>query len=144
MVRESTKNKVRGPQTKFGVVTNYSVGDFLIRVKNAAIAKNKELVVRSNKEIVGIAKALKKMGYLAEISESKEGLGVSLSFKDKKPIVMDIKLVSKPGRRIYMKVTEIEKRRGPSQFIISTPKGILSSKEAIKARTGGEVLAEVW
>ena len=43
-----------------------------------------------------------------------------------------------------MKVAEMEAKRGPSVYILSTPKGIVSSKEAIKSRVGGEVLAEIW
>lgn len=125
-------------------MTNYSVGDFLIRVKNAAIARNKKLEVRGTNEILAVAKCLKKMGLLDDFTDKKGNVELSLTFKDKKPLLMDIKLVSKPGRRIYMKLAEIEKKRGPSSFIVSSPKGIVSSREAIKLRTGGEVLAEIW
>ena len=126
------------------MVTNYSVGDFLIRVKNAAIAKNKEAVVSKNNEIEAIAKCLKKMGYLDDVASEKGILKVQLSFRDKRPVITDIKLVSKPGRRVYMKVAELLSKRGPSFYIISTPKGIVSSKEAKKLGVGGEVLAEIW
>ncbi len=56
---------------------------------------------------------------------------------------MDIKLISKPGLRIYKSVDELEKIKRPTIFLVSTPKGILSSKKAIKQRIGGEILAEI-
>ncbi|KKQ92048.1 MAG: ribosomal protein S8, small subunit ribosomal protein S8 [Microgenomates group bacterium GW2011_GWC1_39_7b] len=125
-------------------ITNYSVGDFLIKVKNAAMAKNKKIEVYGNRKIVAIAEALKKLGYLDEVKKDKQALSISLAFKNKKPLLIDLRLVSKPGLRIYLGVDEIASKKGPSTFIISTPKGILSSRESIKTRTGGEVIAEIW
>ena len=62
---------------------------------------------------------------------------------NKKPILSDLKIVSKPGLRVYIEVRDLEKRRKPSIYLISTSKGILSSREAIKQRVGGEIIAEV-
>lgn len=117
----------------------YRLGDFLIQVKNAAMAKNKEVSMPSNKKIVAVAEALKRLGYLEKVVKE----SVSLSFKDKKPVLMDLKLVSKPGRRIYIGTRELDKRRSPSILLISTHAGIISSKEAVKSRMGGEVIAEL-
>ncbi len=125
-------------------MTNYPVGDFLIRVKNAALARKRDVVVMNTKLINEVAKVLKKEGFLDEIRESKGELLASLVFRKKEPILLGIKLVSKPGLRIYMGVDELKMRRGPSVFIISTPKGVMSSDEAKKKRLGGEVIAEVW
>jgi len=125
-------------------VTNYSVGDFLIRIKNGAMAKNKEVTVKSNNQIVAIADALVKMGFLDQVKKEKEYLTVALKFKNKKPRIMDIKLISKPGLRIYMSVDELEKKKSPSVLLVSTPKGVISSLKAIKERVGGEVIAEIW
>jgi small subunit ribosomal protein S8 len=124
--------------------TNYSVGDFLIRIKNAARAKNKNVSITSDKQVVAIAETLKKLGFLDEVKKDKGSLNVSLTFKDKKPLLMDLRLVSKPGLRIYQDVSEIGKKRGPSIFLITTPKGVISSRAAIKERVGGEVIAEIW
>lgn len=123
---------------------NYSIGDFLIKVKNASMAKNKELTVPSNKQIEAIAVALKKLGYLDQVKKEKDTISLSLTFKNKRPLLTDLKLLSKPGIRIYMGVSEIEKRKGPSTYLISSPTGIISSREAIKTRVGGEVIAEIW
>jgi small subunit ribosomal protein S8 len=124
--------------------SNYSVGDFLVRVKNAAMAGNKTVSYKAQKQIVAVAAALKKSGFLDEVKNEKGILRVSLTFKNKKAVMTDLKLVTKPGLRVYMGVAEIEKRRGPRIYIITTPKGIISSREAIKIRTGGEVIAEIW
>lgn len=115
------------------------VSDFLIRIKNAVLARNKEVSIVSNKQVRAVANALKKLGFLDKVEADK----VTLSFKDKKPVMMNLKLVSKPGLRVYMDTKTLEKRRSPSILLLSTPKGILSSKEALKARVGGEVLAEI-
>jgi small subunit ribosomal protein S8 len=127
-------------------MTNYSIGDFLIRVKNAALAGRKEVIVPMTKISLSAAKVLKKLGYLSEVStsESKKEIVCSFAFKRKKPVLMGLKLISKPGLRIYMGIKEIENRKKPSTLILTTPKGVISSLEAKKERIGGEVIAEVW
>lgn len=123
--------------------TNYPVGEFLISLKNASMAKNKHVTILANKEIVAIAEELKKLGFLDEVKKDKNMLNVSLAFRFKKPVLLGLKLVSKPGLRIYMGIDEIEKKKGPSTYLISSPKGIISTKEAVKNRMGGEVIAEI-
>lgn len=113
--------------------------DFLIRIKNAALARKKEVKLPAGKKVRAVAEVLKRLGYLEEIGEEK----VVLSYKNKKPVLLDLKLVSKPGLRIYLGVSEMEKVKGPFLYLLSTPKGILSSKEAIKQRVGGEVIAKL-
>jgi len=122
---------------------NYPLGDFLIRLKNAAMAKNKSFEARPTKLITATAEALKKAGFLSEIKKSKEKTEFVLAFKHKRPVITDLKLVSKPGLRIYTDIWTLGKRKKPSMLFISTPKGVLSSKEAIKQNTGGEVLVEI-
>jgi len=126
------------------IFSNYSVGDFLIRIKNAAMAGNKSIEYRAEKQIVAIADALKKLGFLDTVKKEKGILSATLAFKNKKPVIMNIKLISKPGLRIYMGADEIDKKKGPSTYLITSPRGIISSKDAVKARIGGEVIAEIW
>ena len=123
---------------------NFPVGDFLTRVKNAAMAGNKKVRMPYTKQVVAIAATLKKSGFLDEVKNENGTIEVSMTFKDKRPLLMDIKLISKPGRRIYMEVSEIGNKRGPSSYLISTPKGVLMSKDAIKQNMGGEIIAEIW
>ncbi len=124
--------------------TNYQVGDFLITLKNAAMARNKTIEVARSKKISALAEALKKMGFLSEVKKEKDSIKISLAYKSKSPLLQNVKLVSKPGLRVYYSVDQIEAKKGPSTLVISTPKGILSAKEALKTRNGGEVIAEIW
>lgn len=124
-------------------VGNYPVGDFLIRIKNAGLARRKIVEFPPYKFVVSVAKTLQKEGYLREVKVDNDVLKASLAYKKKEPLITDVKLVSKPGLRIYMKADELEKIKSPYIFIVSTPKGIISSKEAIKKRMGGEIIAEV-
>jgi small subunit ribosomal protein S8 len=124
-------------------VGNYPVGDFLMRIKNASMAKKKSVEFPSTKFVAAVAKALVKEGYLEAIEQKERILAATLSFRKKEPMVSDIKLISKPGLRIYKKLKDLEAKRGPSIFILSTPKGIMSSKEAVKKSLGGEVIAEI-
>jgi len=123
--------------------TNYPVGDFLIKLKNASMAGNKEVKVVTSNKILAIAEALKKLGFLDSVKKEKDEITVGLTFKNKKPLLMDVKLVSKPGLRIYMGVDEIDKKKGPSIFLLTSPNGIISSLQAVKMNQGGEVIAEL-
>lgn len=134
------KTKNRKIKTTVG---NYPVGDFLIRIKNASLAGRKTVNFPSNKFVISVAKTLMKEGYLREVRVTQESLKVILSYKKKEPIITDIKIVSTPGLRVYMKVEELQKIKSPSIFILSTPEGIMSSKEAIKKKQGGEVIAKI-
>jgi len=125
-------------------MTNYPIGDFLIRIGNAAMAGKKEVEVPATKLISETAKALKKAGYLNEVTEKKGVLVASLAMRRKSPVLMKLKLISRPGLRIYLGIDDIEKKRGPSRFLISTPQGMMMSPEAIKKRVGGEVVAEIF
>lgn len=116
----------------------------MIRLKNAALAGNKEFEIDKTQLIKSACSALEKMGFLENFKEKDGRLRVSLSFKNKKPVILGLKLVSKPGLRIYKGADELAKIRKPSILLISTPKGLLSSYEAIKQRVGGEVIAEIW
>lgn len=124
-------------------VTTYPVGDFLIRVKNSAMAGNKQFNVPSTKIIIEIAKTMKKMGYLAEVVKDDDRLHISLAYFNKKTVLMDLKLISRPGYRRYVSVGELESFKGPEKYILSTPKGVMSSSEAIKNRTGGELIVKI-
>ena len=124
-------------------MTNYPVGDFLIRLGNAALAGKREVTMTSTKLIKNVAIALKKAGYLAEVEDKKGTLTAALAIKRKKPVIMRLKLISRPGLRIYRGADEIGNKKGPSRLLISTPKGIMMSDAAIKNHLGGEVIAEI-
>ena len=122
---------------------NFPIGDFLIKIKNAALAGRSDVVYRNIGLVRAVAEALKEAGYVSDIKKEGGEIHLKISFKNKKPILMDLKVISKPGLRIYKSVNEIKKFRGPSFYIISTPKGVLLSKKALKLGVGGEVIAEI-
>lgn len=127
-------------------MTNYPVGDYLVRIKNSALAGRREVVVKHSSFIENVAKCLKKMGVLESV-EKKENVLVSvLSYHKKAPILLDLKLVSAPGLRKYADIENLagRKRKNASRLVLSTPQGVMSSDEAIKKNVGGEVIAEVW
>jgi small subunit ribosomal protein S8 len=125
-------------------MTNYPIADFLIRINNARLAKIKELSLPSTKLIHASALALKKAGYLNEVSLKDGILTTSLTYKKKEPLMLGLKLISRPGLRIYMGIDELAAIKSPSIFLLSTSKGVVTSKEAVKSRLGGEIIAEIW
>lgn len=135
-------NQVFGKTKKIGLI-NYSVGDFLARIKNSCIAKKHTFEVRNTKFVRELANTLKKEGYLDDVRSEGEKLIVKISYRKKDPLIIDIKLVSKPGIRIYMKADELEKYKEPYNIIVSTNKGTMSAREAVKKRLGGEVIAKI-
>lgn len=124
-------------------VTNYPVGDFMIRVKNAALSGTKTILVDKTNLIKGTAEALKRLGFLEKVEEAEGKVEIMLTYKDKEPLLSNIKLVSKPGLRIYKEAGYFQNYKGPSFFIVSTSKGVLTSPEARKQNAGGEVIAEI-
>ena len=122
---------------------NYPEGDFLIKIKNACLAKKKTLEAKGSKLIYELAKSLERKGFLSGWGKKDGKLLIQIGYKKKEPVLLNIRLVSKPGLRVYKNVRELGKIKGPSFFIISTPQGIMTSKDAIRKRLGGEVIAEI-
>ncbi|MBA3788956.1 30S ribosomal protein S8 [Patescibacteria group bacterium] len=125
------------------------VGDFIIRLKNAGAIGNQAVLVPHSKHIEAIAHKLKELGFVARVEMSKKDartLEVTLAYDDRgNHKIHDVKRISKPGRRMYVPVREAHSvKNGLGARILSTPKGILSDKEARKVRAGGETLFEVW
>jgi small subunit ribosomal protein S8 len=127
-------------------MTNYPLGDYLIRIKNAALARDRQVVVTKSKFVESVAQKLKKLGFLEEVTIENGNINSRLAFRRKEPTLIDLKLVSKPGLRKYMSSDEISsrKRRDASILLLSSPVGIVSSDEALKKNVGGEVLVEIW
>lgn len=124
-------------------MTNYTIGDFLIRLKNASMARIKEVTFFNSGMVLEVAKTLKSEGFIESISENKKSITVRLSIFNKKPVLSNVKIVSRPGLRIYMNIDEIESYQKPDILILTTPKGIMSGRKAKKERVGGELIAKV-
>ncbi len=96
---------------------------------------------------LAIAEALKREGYLADVEAPKKigPLVVTLAYRGASPAINGVKRISKPSRRLYMGVRDIHPvKRGHGLVLLSTPKGILTGKDAQAQRVGGEILFEIW
>lgn len=128
---------------------NYVIGDFIIQLKNAALANRKSVVAPYANMSKAVAKVLKKEGFLEAISEEtvegKRMISVTLRYQRRKPAITDIDLVSKPSLRTYVGSGEIGSKQGRSSTaILSTNAGILTGDDAIKKGVGGELLFKIW
>ena len=118
-------------------------------MKNGSLAGKEFVSFPYSKFKNAIAECLKKEGYVSEYAKKvKTGipvLEVKLIYKDKKPKITEVERISKQSRRVYFGMKDIHSvRNGSGLLVLSTPKGILSGKEARKAQVGGEALFRVW
>jgi small subunit ribosomal protein S8 len=128
---------------------NYVIGDFIIQLKNAALAHRKAVVAPYANISKAIAQVLKKEGFVDSVTEEtvdgKRMLSVALRYQRRKPAITDIYLVSKPSLRTYVASHEIASKQGrAATAILSTNVGILTGKDAIKKGVGGELLFKIW
>lgn len=121
------------------------VGDALIRIKNGCMVGKQEVGVKYSKLVLNLIKLLQKEGFVESVSAKKREIIVTLKYKERKPVITDIKRISKPSLRIYRGVSGLPTvLNGLGIAIISTPKGLMTEKQARKLKVGGEVLAFVW
>jgi len=125
------------------------VGDFIIRLQNAAAAEKSVVTIPHSNHLEAIAKKLKQLGYVADVSvegEVKKVITVTLALDSRgAPKIRGVERISKPGRRLYISHREAHRvKGGMGARIVSTPKGVLSDHEARKVRVGGEDLFRIW
>ncbi len=128
------------------------IADMLTRIRNANMVSLTEVEMPSSKLKVELAKLLKSEGYIEDYAVvEKEGsvfktLKISLKYDEKsKPVISNLKRVSRPGLRNYCKAKDIPQVLGGMGIaIISTSKGLLTDRKARKENVGGEILCYVW
>lgn len=126
----------------------YTIGDFLIQLKNGYMAHKKEVVLPYAKIIVSLGEILVREGYVKKASvievEGRKMVSIDLLYKNKRPAMRDIKLVSKPSLHKYVTKINIKKFAGNFGIsILSTSKGVMTGREALKIGVGGELLCEI-
>lgn len=126
-----------------------SISNMIIIMKNGSLAGKESVAFPYSKMKNAISECLKKEGYITDVSKKvKKGqpiLEVALIYVDKKPKITEVERISKQSRRVYFGMKDIHSvRNGSGLLVLSTPKGILSGKEARKAQVGGEALFRVW
>jgi small subunit ribosomal protein S8 len=130
-------------------MTSDPIADMLTRIRNAILARHARVEMPLSKLKARIAELLKEEGYIEDFSVSTEAPGtltVLLRYgRDRASAIVGLKRLSRPGRRVYVKSTELPKvMAGMGISIISTSRGILTSRQAEKEHVGGELLCEVW
>lgn len=129
------------------------VGDFIIRLQNAAMIGKREVSAPYSGHLLAIAKKLKELGFIATVTTDvkdeesvKKTLIVTLAYDEhENPKLRGVNRISKPGRRLYASHATTHKvKGGTGARILSTPSGIISDAESRKTRVGGEELFEIW
>lgn len=124
------------------------IADMLTRIRNASNVHKKEVVVPFSKLKMAIADILVKNGYLIKAEEVKEThpqIMLTLKYYNGQPAINNVKRISKPGHRRYVKNEEIQTvLSGFGLAILSTPKGLLTNVEARNMHLGGELICEVF
>ena len=131
-------------------MTNDPIADMLTRIRNAIIAKHKEVSIPTSKTKVNIAEVLLNEGYISAFEIVGEGVEQSIKITLKygpnnERVINGIKRISKPGLRIYAGYEDLPKvLNGLGIAIVSTSKGLMTDRQARTEKIGGEVLAYVW
>ncbi len=127
----------------------YQIGDFIIRLKNACMARRKSVIFSYSKINKAIGDILVKERFLEsiteEIEDGKKTLVGNIRYEKRKPALIDVVIVSKPSLRIYTSAKNVgKKNKGFGIDVLSTSVGILTGKEAKKKQVGGELLFTIW
>ncbi len=128
---------------------NDPIADMLTRIRNAQAVKLEEVFVPFSKIKKRMAEILKAEGYLADFEEQEGQRGpklrLLLKYEQGKGIIDTLERISKPGRRVYRRATELPKvLQGLGISIISTSKGLMTDREAKKQKLGGEIICKIW
>ncbi len=126
------------------------LGDMLTRIRNGQHAGLKVIKCHASKLQARVLEVLKNEGYIRGYAEEADERGhaahrIELKYEEGQPVIRELHRVSKPGRRIYRKVTEIPRfYNGLGVTIVSTPRGVMSDNDARAENVGGEVLCQVY
>ncbi len=128
------------------------IADMLTRIRNANSAAFDSVAMPNSKLKESLAGLLKREGFIADYRVSanadKPGSTLEITLKytdDRKKSIMGLKRVSKPGLRVYTKCDQMPKvLGGVGVAVVSTSHGLMTDREARRARLGGEVLCYVW
>jgi small subunit ribosomal protein S8 len=126
------------------------LGDLLTRIRNGQRANKQTITAPASKLRESLLRVLEKEGYIRgferySVRDGIDELRVELKYSEGVPVINEIMRVSKPGRRVYAKIADLQKvYNGLGISIISTPRGVMSDQEARQANVGGEILCQVF
>ena len=127
-----------------------AIGDLIVRLTNAGAIKKASVSVPYSAFKMAVAEKLKDAGFVEAVEKKgkkvRKTLDITLKYDAAgQHVISGVKRISKPGRRMYKSTREIiPVRYGYGALVLSTPKGVLTDKEARKEKVGGEALFEIW
>ena len=126
------------------------IGDMITRIRNGQLRTLYNVKVPSSKYRAKILEVLKQEGYISNYkllpdSKNKSSLVVDLKYYNGLPVIKEIKMISRPGRRVYARSDSIPKiQNGLGLAIVSTSMGIMSDSDARMKKVGGEIICRVF
>ncbi len=131
------------------MLINDPISDMLIRIKNGLMSGKKTVVMPHSKIKEAVARKLEESNYIKSLTvkelKPQSELEVTLQYVDELPAISGMERISKPGRRLYAKASNIPVTlNGYGITIISTNKGVLTDSEAREANVGGELICKIW
>jgi small subunit ribosomal protein S8 len=134
-------------------MTNDPIADMLTRIRNALMAGKPSVDIPKSKIKVEIARILKEEGFIEEYTIGDEKpvamIHVDLKYfgsrRERRPVITRVERVSKPGRRVYRGRRDLPRvLSGTGIAIMTTPKGVMTARQARREQVGGEVLCYIW
>lgn len=122
------------------------IADMLTQIRNAQLAGAREVVLPYAKLKYALAQVLEREGWITGLAalEQNTKLKILLKYDQNEPVIGSIKRISKPGRRVYVNRHQLPNvMNNLGTAVISTPQGLMTSREARKAKLGGEVICEI-
>ena len=122
----------------------------LTRIRNGQTTNKKIVDAPASRFRKNVLEVLKREGFIRNFEEKQMRPGINffeieLKYYNGKPVISEIKRVSKPGRRVYSSIKNLQKTyNGLGISILSTPRGVMSDNEAREANVGGEVLCTIY
>ncbi len=126
------------------------IADMLARIRNSSTAMHEEVLIPASKIKESIAKILMSEGYVDGVERTEDGPHPAIKIKlryseERERAISGIRRISKPGRRVYRGAQELPRVLGGLGIaIVSTSQGVMTDKEARRAKVGGEILAYIW
>ena len=126
------------------------LGDLLTRIRNGQQARKNTITAPLSTQRTNVLDVLQREGYIRGYTQAEERKGLStltieLKYFEGQPAIKEIARVSKPGRRVYSKIKDLQRvYNGLGISILSTPRGVMSDQEARAAHVGGEVICRVY
>jgi len=126
------------------------IADYLTRIRNAIRAGHDDVVIPASTQKMELSRILKEQGYITDFHKKPAPVGESIEVtlkytEDRKPVILGIERVSRPGRRRYVDHKNVPRVQGGiGTAIVSTSRGVMTGHEARQKGVGGEVVAYVW